>query len=128
MRLASNRALTAVVAVLALGIAGAIWFLSDAARTADTAGPLSSWTGPLPTENFDHAPQRAFDRSDYFFKLDQLEHFYRVPGEFGHRMWGENYGFEKLSLIITETHPGGGPRLHTNDVEEAHVLLNGSAK
>lgn len=46
---------------------------------------------------------------------------------FGHRMLGEQYGFEGVPVIISETHPGGGPRLHTHDVEEAHVLLEGSA-
>ena len=113
------------VVVSSIGIAASIWLLSGAACTSDT---LNSWTGPLPTANFDHAPKQAFERSDYFFIFDQLEHFYRVPGEFGHRMWGDKYGFEALSLIVTETHPGGGPGLHTHDVEEAHVLLSGSAK
>jgi mannose-6-phosphate isomerase-like protein (cupin superfamily) len=122
MRSLSGLKLTVVSSV---GIAASIWLLSGTAFPADT---LNSWTGPLPTANFDHAPKQAFDRSDYFFKFDQLEHYYRVPGEFGHRMWGEKYGFEALSLIITETHPGGGPRLHTHNVEEAHVLLKGSAK
>jgi mannose-6-phosphate isomerase-like protein (cupin superfamily) len=43
-------------------------------------------------------------------------------------MLGEEYGFEALSLFITETHPNGGPRVHTHDVEEAHVLLEGSVR
>ena len=51
-----------------------------------------------------------------------------MPGEFGHRLIGDEYGFEALSFIITETHPGGGPALHKHDVEEAHILLEGSAQ
>ena len=43
-------------------------------------------------------------------------------------MFGEEYGFEALSIFITETHPNGGPRLHSHDVEEAHVLLEGSVQ
>ena len=82
----------------------------------------------LPQADFTHPPKVAFSPNDYFFKLDQLEHFYRVPGEFGYRLIGEDYGFESLSFIITETHPNGGPNLHVHDVEEAHVLLEGSAQ
>jgi mannose-6-phosphate isomerase-like protein (cupin superfamily) len=52
----------------------------------------------------------------------------RVPGEFTHRLTGDEYGFESLSFIISETHPGGGPGLHVHDTEEAHVLLKGTAQ
>src|SRR5919202_288012 len=82
----------------------------------------------LPDKDFDRPPKEPHSPDDYFFKLDQLEHFYRAPGEFGYRLRGEDYGFEALSFIITETHPGGGPNLHRHDVEEAHVLLEGSAQ
>src|SRR5262249_41470534 len=99
-----------------------------------TAGPQEAAEGTqtrgqetLPKADFDHPPKAAFSPDDYFFKLDQLEHFYRVPGEFGYRLMGENYGFEALSFIITESQPNGGPNLHVHDVEEAHVLLEGSA-
>ncbi|HEX6088160.1 MAG TPA: cupin domain-containing protein [Thermoanaerobaculia bacterium] len=51
-----------------------------------------------------------------------------MPGEFTHRLTGDEYGFEKLSFIITETHAGGGPGLHVHDVEEAHILLEGTAR
>lgn len=44
------------------------------------------------------------------------------------RLTGDQYGFESLSFIITETHPGGGPGLHVHDTEEAHVLLEGNAQ
>lgn len=84
--------------------------------------------GTLPDKDYDHPPKEPHSSIDYIFKLDQLEHFYRTPGEFGHRLRGSNYGFESLSFIITETLPGGGPNLHKHDVEEAHVLLEGSAQ
>ncbi len=90
--------------------------------------PLPRWQGELPATNFDHPAEKPFDASDYVFKFDQLARSYRTPGEFLHRMIGEDYGFEALSIFITETHPTGGPRLHSHDVEEAHVLLEGSAR
>lgn len=82
----------------------------------------------LPAKNFDHAPEKPHSKDDYSFRLDQLKHFYRAPGEFSHRLVGKDYGFEALSFFITETHPGGGPNLHKHDVEEAHVLLEGTAR
>ena len=88
--------------------------------------PLPSWQGPLPTENFDRPAEKSHDASDYVFKFDQLGRLYRVPGEFVYLMFGDQYGFDALSIFVTETHPNGGPRLHTHDVEEAHVLLEGS--
>src|SRR5581483_6493346 len=45
-----------------------------------------------------------------------------------HRLTGDEYGFESLSFIISETHPGGGPGLHVHDTEAAHVLLEGTAQ
>ena len=90
--------------------------------------PLPQWQGELPTTNFDHPPEKPFNSSDYVFKFDRLDRFYRFPGEFVYRLIGENYGFEALSIFITETHPSGGPRLHSHDVEEAHVLLEGAVK
>jgi mannose-6-phosphate isomerase-like protein (cupin superfamily) len=51
--------------------------------------------------------------------------FYDVPGEYGYQLAGSAYGFENLSFIITETHPHGGPPLHTHKTEEAHVVLSG---
>lgn len=82
----------------------------------------------LPEQAFTHPPQAPHDPADFYFKLDQLDHLYRVPGEFTHRLDGDKYGFETLSFIITETHPGGGPGLHVHDTEEAHVLLEGRAR
>ncbi len=82
----------------------------------------------LPCEAFTKPPEKPHDPTAHFFAFDQLEHTYRVPGEFAYRLNGDQYGFETLSFIITETHPGGGPGLHVHDTEEAHILLKGSAQ
>ena len=37
---------------------------------------------------------------------------------------GEDYGFDRLSFVLTETQPNGGPPLHTHTVEEGHVVLS----
>ncbi|GEM_PF-2092618 len=80
----------------------------------------------LPSESFVHEPEKAFSPKDRWFKQSQLIHFYDVPGEFGYILEGGNYGFENLSVIMTETYPGGGPPLHTHAVEEAHILQKGT--
>ncbi len=80
----------------------------------------------MPDTSYTHPPELPFKSTDYVFKLNQMESSYDVPGEFGHSMEGQKYGFEALSLIITETHPNGGPPLHTHEVEEAHVLIDGT--
>jgi len=73
-----------------------------------------------------NAPGQPFQASDILFKFEQIASFYCEPGEYGHFLEGQHYGFNALSLIITETHPGGGPPLHTHECEEAHILLEGS--
>jgi mannose-6-phosphate isomerase-like protein (cupin superfamily) len=85
-------------------------------------------SGRLPEKEFTHPAEKPHDPGASYFTFDQLDHYYRVPGEFTHRLNGDQYGFEALSFIITETHPGGGPGLHVHDVEEAHVLLEGTAQ
>lgn len=95
-------------------------------RPSEHAVPVRA--AELPDANFTHPPARPHDASSLFFGFDQLDHYYRVPGEFTHRLTGDQYGFEHLSFIITETHPGGGPGLHVHDTEEAHVLLEGTAQ
>jgi mannose-6-phosphate isomerase-like protein (cupin superfamily) len=82
----------------------------------------------LPDNEFTRPPEKPHDATALFFNFDQLDYYYRVPGEFTHRLTGDQYGFESLSFIITETHPGGGPGLHVHDTEEAHVLLEGNAQ
>lgn len=92
--------------------------------------PLVAVTGPSanPCEPFTNPPEKPHDPADYSFSFEQLEHWYRVPGEFTHRLNGDQYGFQSLSFIITDTLPGGGPGLHVHDSEEAHVLLEGTAQ
>jgi len=79
----------------------------------------------LPAESFERPPEEPFDKSDYLFGFANLASFYDAPGEAGYLMFGGDYGFDSVSIIVTETHPKGGPPLHTHDVEEAHVLLSG---
>jgi mannose-6-phosphate isomerase-like protein (cupin superfamily) len=79
----------------------------------------------LPAEDYLREPEAPFQASDTLFSLDQLASFYCVPGEFGHLLEGRHYGFDALSVIITETYPGGGPPLHVHECEEAHILLEG---
>ncbi len=133
-----------VVLVLACGSSAAHQGVSpDATPTVSANGPAPSRAqgvsprdavGPLrahesvPDQEFTHPPEKPHDPAANFFRFDQLDHLYRVPGEFTHRLTGDQYGFESLSFIITETHPGGGPGLHVYDTEEAHVLLEGSAR
>ena len=80
----------------------------------------------LPSESYKRPPQIPPDPSGYVFGLENLTGFYDVPGEAGYVMRGHEYGFESLSIIVTETHRHGGPPLHTHDVEEAHVVLAGT--
>jgi mannose-6-phosphate isomerase-like protein (cupin superfamily) len=82
----------------------------------------------LPCEAFTRLPEKPHDPAALVFNFDQLEYWYRVPGEFTHRLNGDQYGFETMSFIVSETHPGGGPGLHVHDTEEAHILLAGTAQ
>jgi mannose-6-phosphate isomerase-like protein (cupin superfamily) len=82
----------------------------------------------LPTDSYQRPPEVPFERGDYVIKLEQMSSFYSVPGEFGYAMNGRDYGFDSLSFIVTETHPHGGPPLHTHPVEEAHIVLSGTMK
>jgi mannose-6-phosphate isomerase-like protein (cupin superfamily) len=79
----------------------------------------------LPSASYERPPERSFARSDYVIKLEQMTAFYDVPGEAGYFIDGDDYGFEAISIIMTETHPHGGPPLHTHDTEEAHIVYHG---
>ncbi len=81
----------------------------------------------LPDASYIRDPAEPFSPADEVFGFAQLSSFYDVPGEFGHLLEGQRYGFQSLSFIITETHPGGGPPLHTHTCEEAHIVLAGTA-
>lgn len=90
--------------------------------TQFAAGPQ---TRQYPTEEYLREAEQPFQASDTLFELDQLASFYCHRGEFGHLLEGRLYGFEALTVIITETYPGGGPPLHSHECEEAHVLVEG---
>jgi len=98
-----------------------------APQDARRAAPIGA-RASLPCQAYTHPPAKPHDPAALLFTFDQLDHWYRVPGEFTHRLDGDQYGFETLSFIISETHPGGGPGLHVHDTEEAHVLLQGTAQ
>ena len=82
----------------------------------------------LPTKSYEHRPEEPFNRSDYVIRLKQMTSFYDVPGEAGYLMNGEDYGFDGLSFILTETQAGGGPPLHTHESEESHIVLHGQVE
>lgn len=109
-------------------IAGSVTVMRCAGPSHTIKGPPLPAVSTLPEKDFTHPPERPHDSTANYFNFDQLDHYYRVPGEFTYRLTGDQYGFEALSFIVTETHPGGGPGLHVHDVEEAHVLLEGTAE
>ena len=121
------RATLPYVVAMAITFASLITGCSHPPWEASNIDPNQSGEA-LPNDNFSHAPERPHDSDAFYFTFDQLAHHYRVPGEFTHRLTGDEYGFESLSFMVTETHPGGGPGLHVHDVEEAHVLLEGTAE
>jgi mannose-6-phosphate isomerase-like protein (cupin superfamily) len=106
-----------------LAVAGVIATVS-CARQPDSG---YAHIGPdnRPSASYERPPSLSFERSDYTIKLQQMTSFYDAPGEAGFFINGGDYGFDSLSFIMTETHPHGGPPLHTHDTEEAHVLYRG---
>jgi mannose-6-phosphate isomerase-like protein (cupin superfamily) len=118
-----------LISAVALTVFVAAVIYGSAALPRQLSGvPPPAAQGKLPDKEFTRPPEKPHDPAALFFNFDQLDHYYRVPGEFTRRLTGDRYGFESLSFIITETHPGGGPGLHTHDTEEAHVLLEGTAQ
>jgi len=118
-----------VLIYFAVLIISAVVLFGSAATSQKQSGvPPPATQAKLPDKDFTHPPEKSHDPTDLVFSFDQLDYYYRVPGEFTHRLNGDQYGFESLSFIISETHPGGGPGLHVHDTEEAHVLLEGTAE
>ena len=111
-----------------LTISGVVLFGSATTSQKQSGVPPPAAQAKLPDKEFTHTPEKPHDPTDLVFSFEQLDYYYRVPGEFTHRLNGDQYGFKSLSFIITETHPGGGPGLHVHDAEEAHVLLEGTAE
>jgi mannose-6-phosphate isomerase-like protein (cupin superfamily) len=97
-----------------------VWMSAGQARQERITAP-----SPAPLESYSRPPEAPFTRSDYVVKINQMSSFYDKPGEFGYAIHGEEYGFDHLSFVLTETQPNGGPPLHTHTVEEAHVVLSG---
>ena len=117
-----------LVCLIVLVVSVFVMFGSGATSQKQSGIPPPKTQEKLPDKDFTRSPEKPHDPSAFFFSFDQLDYYYRVPGEFTHRLTGDQYGFESLSFIISETHPGGGPGLHVHDVEEAHVLLEGTAE
>jgi len=117
-----------LICTLAFIISAIVIFETDSTSQKLSVEPPPTAQNKLPDQEFTRPPTEPHDPNAFFFSFDQLDYYYRLPGEFTHRLTGDEYGFESLSFIITETHPGGGPGLHVHDTEEAHVLLAGSAR
>jgi len=81
---------------------------------------------PMPKESYEKPPEEPLESGSLIIKPANMTSFYDHPGEAGYLAMGEDYGFDSLSFVITETHPHGGPPLHTHSSEEAHVLLKGT--
>ena len=79
----------------------------------------------FPKEGYLQPPENPPTPEKPVVHFEQMSAFYGVPGEFGFIMAGKDHGFEALSFVITETHPNGGPPLHTHNCEEAHIVLEG---
>lgn len=60
--------------------------------------------------------------SDFALSKDDLVVINPGPGEYVHVMEGQRHGYQKLTVGITYTAPGGAPPMHTHLGEEAHVL------
>jgi mannose-6-phosphate isomerase-like protein (cupin superfamily) len=80
----------------------------------------------LPEESFEKPPEKPLQPGSLIIYPENMTSFYDHPGEAGFFAFGKEYGFDSLSFVLTETHPNGGPPLHTHSVEEAHVLLSGT--
>jgi len=62
---------------------------------------------------------------EYEITLDQMRHFTNESGDGGYTLEGNQHGLEHISLIWSQTSPGGGPPLHTHGCEEIHVVPSG---
>ena len=63
--------------------------------------------------------------SEYAVTLDKLPVINPGPGEYVHVLAGQAYGYNGLTIGVTETFPGGAPPMHSHEGEESHVLLDG---
>ena len=112
----------ALLTIVTVGIV----LIDVATSTNDARQQRITMPRPLPADSYSRPPDASFERSDYVIKINQMSSFYDQPGEFGYAIHGEDYGFDRLSFVVTETQPNGGPPLHTHTVEEGHVVLGGT--
>jgi len=63
--------------------------------------------------------------TDYSAQVEKLPVINPGPGEYVHVMEGQRYGYNNLTIGITETFPNGAPPMHSHEGEESHVLLEG---
>ncbi len=63
--------------------------------------------------------------SEHAVTLDKLPVINPGPGEYVHVLAGQAYGYNGLTIGVTETFPGGAPPMHSHEGEESHVLLDG---
>ena len=117
-----------LLSVSVLALLMAFLLFSDSTTMQEKTKVSQPSAEKTPDVDYDRPAKNSFSPKDYYFRFDQLDEAYRAPGEYMRRLDGERYGFESLSLIITETQPNGGPNLHVHDFEEAHILLEGTAK
>lgn len=94
---------------------------SQTAHGAESAAPAPSHAA----ESYVRPPRVKPCPEDHVFGADQMVQFYDAPGEYGYVAEGKDHGLSGLSVIITDTRPGGGPPLHSHDSEEAQILSNG---
>jgi mannose-6-phosphate isomerase-like protein (cupin superfamily) len=117
-----------LLSVSALILLTTFLIFSDSIRLQEKSKVRPVRSPETPDVDYDRPAKMSFSPKDHYFRFDQLDEAYRAPGEYTHRLDGERYGFESLSFIITDTQPNGGPNLHVHDFEEAHILLEGTAK
>ena len=82
----------------------------------------------IPDSSFVIQPQIKFDTSGYIIQPKDLKKYYDHPGELGYIAQGEDYDFKSLSVIMAKALPNGGPPLHTHDIEELHVVYDGTVE
>ena len=63
--------------------------------------------------------------SEHAVTIDKLPVINPGPGEYVHVLEGQAYGYNGLTIGITETFPGGAPPMHSHEGEESHVLFDG---
>lgn len=68
---------------------------------------------------------RAWARIGRALRHSDLERIDAGPGELISLLDGNKHGYESLSLILSESAPGGGPPMHTHDCEEVHIVDSG---